>query len=316
VSQSAAGAARERLLSGLWAFLTGLNPRLSEEVHGEVTAAFEEAGDAALLTLWQRLETEAVWGYSPPDRLAQRLHHVLAGRYLLEDSELQGLEHVASLAPGPLAICANHLSYSDANAIEVLLQRSGAGHLANRLTAIAGPKVFTSRQRRFSSLCFGTIKVPQSTGVSSEEAVQSAREVAQAARLALKASRERLEAGDALVLFGEGTRSRSGGMQPMLAGAARYLEVPGTVILPVGLTGSEVFLPVDGANIQPARVGLYIGRPLSADRLFERSAGDRRLVMDAIGLAIAEVLPLAYRGVYASEEPFGDAGSLMRASRV
>ena len=47
---------------------------------------------------------------------------------------------------------------------------SGDAALANRLTAVAGPKVFTSRERRFSSLCFGTIKVPQSSEVASGEA--------------------------------------------------------------------------------------------------------------------------------------------------
>ena len=47
---------------------------------------------------------------------------------------------------------------------------------------------------------------------------------------------------------------------------------------------------------------MTVGRPIRADALIRRADGDRRLVMDAIGLAIAELLPPAYRGVY------GDAG--------
>ncbi len=79
-------------------------------------------------------------------------------------------------------VVANHLSYSDANVIEVLLQQSGGGEVADRLAVVAGPKVYSDLSRRFSSLCFGTIKSPQNEGVSSGGAVMSARDVALAAR--------------------------------------------------------------------------------------------------------------------------------------
>jgi hypothetical protein len=35
--------------------------------------------------------------------------------------------------------------------------------LADRLTAVVGPKVFTNRQRQFSSSCFGTNKKTSAT---------------------------------------------------------------------------------------------------------------------------------------------------------
>ena len=126
---------------------------------------------------------------------------------------------MASIPGAPLVIVTNHLSYADANVIEVLLERGGGADLANRLTALAGPKIFTSRERRFSSLCFGTIKVPQSTDVASEEAVLNGREVVRAARHSIDVAHRRLQAGDALLLFGEGTRTRTGGMQQMLSAA-------------------------------------------------------------------------------------------------
>ena len=163
--------------------------------------------------------------------------------------------------------------------------------MGNRLTALAGPKVFTSRERRFSSLCFGTVKVPQSAEVASGEAVLNGREVARAARRSIDVALGRLREGDALVLFAEGTRSRTGEMQSMLAGAARYLEVPGTWLLPAGLTGSEALFPVDVSAPRPARVVLHLGRPMRAGALVALADGDRRLIMDAIGLAVAETLP-------------------------
>src|SRR6185503_7636379 len=101
-----------------------------------------------------------------------------------------------------------------ANVLEVVFQRTGANHLSDRLTVVAGPKVYSNIRRRFSSLCFGTIKVPQSSARSTDDAVMNAREVARGARLAIQVAQERLGLGEALLVFAEGTRSRSGGMQP------------------------------------------------------------------------------------------------------
>jgi 1-acyl-sn-glycerol-3-phosphate acyltransferase len=210
---------------------------------------------------------------------------------------------------------ANHLSYADANVIEVLLQRAGATALANRLTAIAGPKVFTSRERRFSSLCFGTIKVPQSAGVSSGEAQLHPREVARAARQAIDVAFARLAAGDALLLFGEGTRSRSASMQPLLAGVARYLERPGTTVLPVGLTGPEALFPVDAATVHPTRIVARIGMPIDTAALLAHAHGNRRLAVDAVGLAIAELLPASYRGAYGDSQAHAAARDVLRRSK-
>src|SRR5688572_19864904 len=106
-----------------------------------------------LVALKANLTTDHGWAYYPPDPLARRIHHVLADRFLTPDSRVLGAHHLATVAGAPVVIVSNHLSYADANVIEVLLHRSGATELADRLTALAGPKVFTSRERRFSSLC-------------------------------------------------------------------------------------------------------------------------------------------------------------------
>ena len=203
----------------------------------------------------------------------------------------------------PLVIFANHLSYSDANVMDVLLQKVGATQLADRMTVIAGPKVYSNVRRRFSSLCFGTVKVPQSSTRSTEEAVMSSREIARAARRSIQVAQDRLRLGEALLVFPEGTRSRSGRMQRLLPGAARYLEFPDTWVLPVGLAGTERLFPIGVESLSPVRITMRIGRPVPASVLYEGASGNRRLIVDYLGMAIAELLAPEYRGVYGDDAP-------------
>lgn len=128
----------------------------------------------------------------------------------------------------------------------------------------------------------------------------SARDVARAARESIRVARERLASGDVLVLFGEGTRSRTGALQRMLPAVARYLDVPDTWLVPVGLTGPETLFPVGGA-LRPARVSIRVGAPVPAPHLLAVARGDRRVLVDVIGRAIAGLLPAEYRGVYGVE---------------
>jgi 1-acyl-sn-glycerol-3-phosphate acyltransferase len=302
------------LVAAILHFLDGHDPQTLSAIRSTLEHEIDRAGRDALTALGSSLAADAGWDYRPPDTLARRLHHRLADRFLDPASRVAGTEHLASVLHQPVIIVSNHLSYADANVIEVLLHRSEGAPLADRMTALAGPKVFSDRRRRFSSLCFGTIKVPQSAEVSSEEAVLSPRDVARAARRAIEVANGRLQAGDALLLFGEGTRSRTAEMQPMLAAAARYLEAARWV-LPAGLVGSESLFPVGGSTVQPARVALRLGEAIRADTLRACAAGDRRVIMDAIGLAVAALLPPSYRGVYADADRYVEARDVLMAAR-
>ena len=137
----------------------------------------------------------------------------------------------------------------------------------------------------------------------------SPREVARAARRSIELAHERLRLGDALLVFAEGTRSRSKVMQRMLAGAARYLDGPDVPVLPVGIVGTEALFPVDAEALHRVTVTITTGAPLASSALREAAGRDRQLMMDAIGTAIAELLPAEYRGAY------GDA-DLTAARRV
>lgn len=298
---------RSLLIAQITRFLSDRDAQTLGAMRASLEREIDAAGPAALVELGERLaKAGSHWGYNPRDPLARRIHYVLAERILQPDSALIGIEHARQVAGQPVVIFANHLSYSDANVLEVLLTRSGL-ELADRLTVVAGPKVYSNAKRRFSSLCFGTIKTPQSSARSSEDAVMNQREVARAARQSIDMAHERLGAGDALLVFGEGTRSRTHELQPMLAGASRYIDVPGTWVLPVGIVGSEEMYPIGDDTLYPVRIVISVGRPVDAQVLRERANGDRRVMMDAVGLAVAALLPPAYRGAYQDGASLGDA---------
>jgi 1-acyl-sn-glycerol-3-phosphate acyltransferase len=314
-SESLAG--REALIAAITTFLAGQDEESLAGIRDVLVREIDDAGPRALFRLDRRLQRAGSdWGYYHRDPLARRIHHVLADRLLEQASVLEGAEHLNGLAGQPVVIVANHLSYSDANLIEVLLRRGGAGGLADRLTVIAGPKVYSSLQRRFSSLCFGTIKTPQSSGLSSEEAVMNRREVARAARRSIEIAHERLRLGEALLVFGEGTRSRSGAMQRMLPGVARYLDSPGVCILPVGVAGTDAMFPIGETGLNPVACVARLGKPLDAGLLQERCGNDRRLMMDVLGLLVAGLVPASYRGVYGGGAPGNDDTDFAEARRI
>lgn len=294
------GCGRDPLVDTIVRFLTHERVADARDIRDCVERAIDESGPGAIESLSARLlRAGSDWTYYPHDPLARRIHHALASRVLRPEPVVRGADNLEAMTDTRLVIFANHLSYSDANVVEVVLRRAGACAIADRLTAIAGPKVYSNVTRRFSSLCFGTVKVPQSSERSSEDAVMNPRDVARAARRAIEIAHERLSIGEALLIFAEGSRSRTGQMQQLLPGTARYLELPGTWVLPIGISGTEKLFPIDDAALHPVPIEMNIGRPMLASDLQDRFRRDRRLTMDCIGRAVAELLPAPYRGVYA-----------------
>jgi 1-acyl-sn-glycerol-3-phosphate acyltransferase len=294
---------RDPLVAAITQVLSGYDAQTVSRVRHRLEHEIDAAGPQALAALSASLaSTGHDWAYFPPDPLARLVHHVVADCILDPASRLEGTSHLAAVAGRPVVILANHLSYSDANLLEILLTRSGAAELARRLTVIAGPKVYSSLTRRFSSLCFGTIKVAQSSDRASEDAVMNQRDVARAARRAIDLAHVRLAQGDALLVFAEGSRSRTRAMQPMLPAVARYVDVPNTLVLPVGITGTDSLFPIGDEIVHSVAIVARIGCAIDAADLRRRCHGDRRAMMDVIGRSIAALLPDEYRGVYATVE--------------
>ncbi len=260
--------------------------------------------DAALARFLERLRTTgADWGYYAPDPVARDLSHRTLEALLASGSTLDGAQALAAARGRPAILLANHLAFVDANALEALFWRDGLSDVVGALTVLVGPKVFTLPLRRVASLCFGTVKIPQSTSRASDEAVMPPREVARISAESIRVAQARLDQGDRLLVFVEGSRSRGARLERALAGVARYLEHPGALLLPVGLAGTENLVPIGQDALHRARVHVRVGAPLDAALVLERCKRRRQLVMDVVGFRIASLLPESYRGVYASGDP-------------
>jgi 1-acyl-sn-glycerol-3-phosphate acyltransferase len=295
---------RAALCAGLAAGLADWGAGELDALTRTVERELSDFSDAELAIFGARLsDTGATWGFYPHDPIARRMSRLAHSLVLRPPSEMAERESLEIARRQPVFFVANHLSYVDANVLDALIVRAGYEDVADRLTVVAGPKVYSLPVRRLASLCFGSIKIPQSQSIASGDAVMPRREVARLAVKTLECVEERHRAGDHVLIFIEGTRSRTGGMQRVLAASARYYEGPGAIIVPIGLWGTENLVPLDSEKATPAQVSARAGRPVEAAKLFERADGRRPVIADALGFLIADLLPPAYRGTYRQVTP-------------
>jgi 1-acyl-sn-glycerol-3-phosphate acyltransferase len=293
---------REALIGRIADLLAEWGAGQRDPLAQRIAELFADVDDAELAAFPARLATTGqTWGYHPPDPVCRRISRIAHGLVLQPGSGLESGDALAFARRQPVFFIANHLSYIDANVIDALLVDAGHADVANELTVLAGPKVFAKPIRRMASLCFGAIKMPQSQSTASGEAVMPRREVARLALATLLTVEERRQKGDHLMVFVEGTRSRTATMQRVLPAAARYFEAPGTQVVPLGLWGTEKLMRLETETVTPSEVHARVGRVIDAATLFERANGKRPVVADALGYLIADLLPPEYRGEYASD---------------
>lgn len=294
---------REALVGGIANLLVEWGAGERSSVERLIAERLADADPSELVALRDRVaNTGQTWGYHPHDPICRRLSRLMHELVLLPGSGLEPSGALDAARSQPVFFIANHLSYIDANSIDALLVRAGFADVADELTVLAGPKVFALPIRKLASLCFGTIKMPQSQSTASGEAVMPRREVARLAMETLVTVSERRAKGDHLLVFVEGTRSRTGSMQRVLPAAARYFETPGTMIVPIGLWGTETLMRVETEKVAPSEVHARVGALIDSAELFARAGGKRPVVADALGYLIADLLPPAYRGEYGSDD--------------
>jgi 1-acyl-sn-glycerol-3-phosphate acyltransferase len=195
------------------------------------------------------------------------------GMFFLARWEINGQENVPER--GPVLIVCNHLHVADPPIV--------AASVPLKLVFMAKEELWASRWDRYWVENFGAFPVRRG-GLERET---------------LRAAQQWIERGVSIVMFPEGGRSHSPGLQPALPGAAMMawrLKVP---ILPVGITGTDKFRNIGWTLRHHPTVTVTIGRPFSPPLDGKLTREQRREMTDRIMKTIAELLPAEYRGVYA-----------------
>jgi 1-acyl-sn-glycerol-3-phosphate acyltransferase len=115
-----------------------------------------------------------------------------------------------------------------------------------------------------------------------------------------------VKGGNNIMIFPEGTRSRTGSMIQAKKGLLLIAKITGAPIIPIGIWGTEKFLPIkenadmSEENFYYADVGVRIGKKLMFPK---KEQGEEKLAYEERALStlmksISELLPEKYRGVY------------------
>jgi 1-acyl-sn-glycerol-3-phosphate acyltransferase len=137
---------------------------------------------------------------------------------------------------GPLLLASNHRSFLDPFLIGTLARRP-VYYMAKR-------ELFEKRWQAWVLNALGAFPVDRGSGDG--DAMRTARAI--------------LERGDCVVVFPEGTRVRSGGLQTPRRGVGRLALETGAPVAPVAVYGTEFVRR--GWRIRPRKVRVRVGPPL------------------------------------------------------
>lgn len=187
-----------------------------------------------------------------------------------------------SLINEPVIFVANHLSNSDGLILNKVLKKF-------KPNFVAGVKLTSNPISRIGFEAVRTIPIrPNSADIES-----------------LKRCISSIKEGKNILIFPEGTRSRTGQMIEGKKGIVLIALKSGVPIVPIGVTGTEKLLPIDEGNMQNesfnhADVILKIGKPfkLSARKKDEDKEIYTENCLLNIMKSISELLPTEYKGVY------------------
>ncbi len=178
--------------------------------------------------------------------------------------ELNGLENLP--VHGGVLFVSNHQGAFD---IPLLI-----GH-------IPGVKGFVSKKENFRlPIVASWMKRLHCVVLDREDLRQSVQAIAQGVR--------DLKAGRSLVIFPEGTRSKSGKLQRFKEGSFKLATRSGAAIVPLTIDGSFRLFEANGGRIRPATVRLTIHPPL---HLADLPAAQRDDPADLVRGIIASKLP-------------------------
>ncbi len=102
---------------------------------------------------------------------------------------------------------------------------------------------------------------------------------------------EAIRNGGSVILFAEGTRTRTGQLLPFKRGAFTLAARSGVPVVPIAINGSFRILPKASLDIRPSPIELVIGKPIETSHITGRD-GELALMHD-----VREIIEREYREV-------------------
>jgi 1-acyl-sn-glycerol-3-phosphate acyltransferase len=193
-----------------------------------------------------------------------------------------GLENVPPT--GPVILAANHVSFADEVFTPLAARR--------QIVYFAKSEYFTGHGLRGRSVAaffnaMGHVPVARGDTRSAAGVIEIGVDV--------------LEAGRALGIYPEGTRSRDGRLHKFRTGIARVALRSGAPVVPVGLVGTGDVKSPEGRMWHRAPVEVHFGLPMRFGHLAEqeRSARVLREVTEQVRAAVQELSGQEYVDAYA-----------------
>lgn len=198
------------------------------------------------------------------------------------DLHVKGLENLED-EEGPFIFIGNHLSNSDGLIVNKIIKEKYDPYF------IAGVKLDDKSLTNIGTRLIKTINIVPNS----------------ADRESINKIVKEVKAGQNIVMFPEGTRSRTAQMIEGKKGVLLIARLTKAKIVPFGLVGSEKLMPINDKDMgdesfQHARVDINFGKPITLptkDKEETKQEYDTR-VLTYLMKSIANLIPENYRGVY------------------
>ena len=218
-----------------------------------------------------------------PDKVVSFIAKKLLDSYINKYANIKtsGMEKIKDIKSPIIFIC-NHLSNADGIVMNRLLE-------GNNVTFVAGVKLTDNKLTKLGFHVAKTIQLKPNS--ADKEAISKIVNT--------------LKQGNNIMIFPEGTRSRTGAMIEGKRGLLLMAKLSKATILPMGIWGTEKLLPINESDMASERfhhadVNIKIGDPITlrSKNVGEDKAEYYDTVMNEIMSSIAVLLPEQYRGVY------------------